>query len=434
MDLLTRQLAAEGIAADAKARLDYVVSMMRELSLQTDPQAMVRLYGQRLRKLMPADRSIGFSRRGLSWPQYRITRFSGWTEEVNPWSQTGRLPLHSGGILAELIYGDEPRIIDDLRVAPDDPAAPYLEGMRSLMALPNYDAGVALNVTAVLSPEPGFFDAEILADRVWMSNLFGRATSSLVTKAELERAMEVVDREMRAVANMQRALLPRALPEIPRLSLAAHYETSNWAGGDYYDVFPLPDGRWGLLIADVSGHGTPAAVMMAIVHALSHSYPGPAFPPTAFLEYLNRRLCERYTAEGEAFVTAFYGIFDPQTLRLHYACAGHNPPRLKRCADGTIASLDRAHGLPLGVFAESPYTESMHQMRRGDQLILYTDGVTEATNPEGRMFGMGQLDVALQHCHEDAHELIASVLATLEVFTAGAPPEDDRTLLVAKVG
>lgn len=434
MDLLTRQLVAEGIAADAASRLDYVVSMMRELSLQTDPQAMVRMYGERLRALMPADRSLAFSRRGLSYPEYRITRFSGWTEEVNPWLQKGSLPRHSGGLLAELIYGDQPQIMNGLDVSPDDPAAPYLEGMRSMMVLPNYDGGVALNMTAVLSQEPAFFDPEMLADRVWMSNLFGRATSSLVIKADLERAMGVVDREMRAVANMQRSLLPKTLPEIPRLSLAAHYETSTWAGGDYYDVFPLPDGRWGLLIADVSGHGTPAAVLMAIVHALAHGYDGPAFPPTAFLDYLNRRLCERYTTEGEAFVTAFYGIFDPNTLRLHYASAGHNPPRLKRCADGSVTSLDRAHGLPLGVFPDTPFTEAMHQMRRGDQLILYTDGVTEATNREGRMFGMTQLDHALEHCHENAHALIAAVLAELADYTAGAPPEDDRTLLVARVG
>lgn len=434
MGLLTRQLATEGQSADARVRLDYVVSMMRELSLQTDPQAMVRLYTERMRTMLPVDRGIALSRRGLSYPEYRVTRYSGWTEEVNPWLQKAKLPLHSGGLFAELIYGDEPKILNDLEVSPDDPAAPYLEGMRSMLAMPNYDGGVALNMSTLLSADPAFFDPEMLADRVLMSNLFGRATGSLVLKVELQRAMEVVDREMRTVSQMQRSFLPRTLPEIPRLSLAAHYQTSSWAGGDYYDVFPLPDGRWGLLIADVSGHGTPAAVLMAVVHALSHSYNGPPFPPTAFLEYLNRRLCERYTTEGEAFVTAFYGIFDPSTLRLHYASAGHNPPRLKRCADGTIASLDRAHGLPLGVFPETAFTEAMKQMRRGDQLILYTDGVTEATNPEGRMFGMTQLDHALERCHENAHALIGAVLEELEVYTAGAPPEDDRTMLVARVG
>src|SRR5690606_15363426 len=101
-----------------------------------------------------------------------------------------RLPLIDGGLLAELIYDDEPRIINDLQVDPADPAAPYLEGMRSLMALPNYDGGVALNMVIALRAEPDAFDPETLPERVWMSNLFGRATNTLVLKEELRRAYE----------------------------------------------------------------------------------------------------------------------------------------------------------------------------------------------------------------------------------------------------
>ncbi len=113
------------------------------------------------------------------------------------------------------------------------------------------------------------------------------------------------------VADIQRSLLPQVLPTIPTLELAAYYRTSRWAGGDYYDFFPLPDGRWGILIADVSGHGTPAAVMMAITHSLAHSLPGPADPPAALLGHVNRQLSHRYTAANEVFVTAFYGVYDP---------------------------------------------------------------------------------------------------------------------------
>src|SRR5207249_9646395 len=110
---------------------------------------------------------------------------------------------------------------------------------------------------------------------VWISNLFGRATHNLVLAEQVQSAFEAVDQEMKTIANLQRSLLPSPLPTIPRMGLAAHYQTSQRAGGDYYDFFPLPDGKWGILIADVSGHGTPAAVLMAVTHSIAHTYPGP---------------------------------------------------------------------------------------------------------------------------------------------------------------
>ena len=125
----------------APDRLEAVVAMMREMSQQTDPQAMVRAYGARMRQLIPTDGFIALSRRDLTFPSYRVTRFSGWDTEVNPWTERDRLPVLQGGLLGELIYGDLPRILDDVHVSPDDPAAKYLEGVRSMMAIPNYDQG-----------------------------------------------------------------------------------------------------------------------------------------------------------------------------------------------------------------------------------------------------------------------------------------------------
>ena len=117
-----------GKAVDWRHRLDLIIEMMREMSLQTDPQAMVRAYGKRIRQIMPANRYVALSRRDLEFPKYRITRSSQWKDEIDPWKQKDRLPLLEGGLFGELIYGDEPRIIDELEVSPDDPAAAYLEG------------------------------------------------------------------------------------------------------------------------------------------------------------------------------------------------------------------------------------------------------------------------------------------------------------------
>ena len=418
---------------DWQERLAHVVSMMREMSTHTDPQEMVRAYGARVRPLMGSLGFLALSRRDLSFPKFRITRSSQWKDDINPWTEKHRLPILEGGILGALIYGNEPKIIDDLQFDEDDPAAMYLDGQRSLMAIPNYDGGLGLNMTIRLSPESDAFDYESFPEQVWLSNLFGRATQSLALSDELKRAYETVDRELRLVAEIQRSLLPKTIPDIPTLGLAAHYQTSQWAGGDYYDFFPLPDGKWGILIADVSGHGTPAAVMMAITHSVAHGYPGPPAPPGELLAHVNDQLATRYTADNETFVTAFYGIYDPAVRQLTYACAGHNPPRLKRCEDGTIASLDGVSNLPLGLFPNLVYEQSTQVLIPGDQIIFYTDGLTEATDDQGNMFGLERLDEVLENCHLSADGLIEAVVRTLENFTGGKPPADDRTMLVAKV-
>jgi sigma-B regulation protein RsbU (phosphoserine phosphatase) len=403
------------------------------MSRQTDPQAMVRAYAEKVRLLIPADRRLGLSRRALQMPYYRITRDSQWQQPVNPWKEQDRLPLLRGGLLAELIYADQPRLIDDMAVRPDDPAADYLAGYRSLLAIPLYDQGVALNMVLLLRREPGAFLHDQFPEVVWMSNLFGRATHNLVLAEELKQAYDDLDREMKTVGDIQRSLLPAQLPDIPTLDLAASYQPSHRAGGDYYDFFPLPGGKWGILIADVSGHGTPAAVLMAITHTIAHTHPGPPTPPGELLYYVNHQLANRYTAGSETFVTAFYGIYDPATRELTYACAGHNPPRLKRCQDGTLAVLDGAAGLPLGIFPGQQYSSRVQALQKGDQIVFYTDGITEAHNPAGQMFGTQRLDHVLENCTLQAQALLDSVLAAVADFAEGHPADDDRTVVVARV-
>jgi sigma-B regulation protein RsbU (phosphoserine phosphatase) len=376
---------------------------------------------------------MSLSRRGLTRPQFRITRSTTWSEEVNPWQDKDRLPLLEGGLLAELIYGDEPRVFDDLAVRPDDPAAEYLSGHCSLLAIPMYDQGEALNMVVLMRKEPAAFPKDQIADLVWRSNLFGRATSNLVLKGELERAYHALDRELKVVGDIQRSLLPAELPRIATLDLAAHYQPAQRAGGDYYDFFPLPGGKWGVFIADVSGHGTPAAVLMAVTHCIAHTHPGPPVPPAQVLAYLNHHLTARYVNQNGMFVTAFYGIYDPATRTLTYSCAGHNPPRLKRCQDGSLLSLDGARSLPLGIADAGRYEETTQQLQTGDQIIFYTDGITEAHNPQGKLFGARRLDLVLENCTLEAHALLDTLIQSVEDFAAGRAADDDRTIIVARV-
>lgn len=420
---------------DWQQRLALIDKAMREMSLQEDPQALVRAYGSRLRQLMPAGGWLSLSRRGLQPPWYRITRSSTWTEEINPWKQKDRLPLLEGGLLGDLIHADQPRLIDDIEglLSSDDPAIEYLAGFHSLMAVPHYDQGSALNMVILLQHEPAAFDPEKFPEWVWVSSLFGRVTYGLKLREELQQAYEIVERELRVVADIQRSLLPLVLPAIPHLELAAYYRTSRWAGGDYYDFFPLPDGRWGILIADVSGHGTPAAVMMAITHSLAHSLPGPADPPAAMLGHVNRQLSRLYTTSNDVFVTAFYGVYDPTDRTLTYSSAGHNPPRLKRCGGGSIESFEEVGGPPLGLSDQFAYDQTTLALRPRDIVAFYTDGITEAMDARNAQFGVQRLDQALERCDLNAPAIVGAVINAVERFTGDQPPEDDRTLLVAKV-
>jgi sigma-B regulation protein RsbU (phosphoserine phosphatase) len=420
---------------DSRRRLDLIVDTMREISRQTDPQVIAKIYGQRMRQLMPIGAYVSLSRRDLTAPRFRITRSSLWKQEVNPWKEKDRLPLFSGGLLADLIWGDEPRIINDLAAAvvPDDPAGEYLAGMGSLAAIPHYDHGEGLNMVVIMREEPGAFDADDLPEQVWINNLYGRATHNLVMAERVKEAYEEVEQELQTVGDLQRSLLPDPLPKIPTMALAAHYQTSRRAGGDYYDFFPLPGGRWGILIADVSGHGTAAAVLMAVTHTIAHTYPGPPTPPGELLRHVNRVLAERYTANSGAFVTAFYAIYDPATRTISHSSAGHPPPRLKRCADGSLALLDGKHGLPLGIMPDEDYPEGRVQLVPGDQIVFYTDGVTEAENAAGEPFGLRRLDEVLENCAVGAGDLLKEVLRGLEAFTGGGVQTDDRTVLVAKI-
>ena len=418
---------------DWRASLDFVIDTMQEMSRQSQPADMVRAYAARVMQIYPSERYLALSRRDLADGEFLITRDSAWTEVIDPWKQRDRLPRLQGGLLAELFYGNQAVVINDLKLDKGDPACDILCPSRSLMTLPVFDRGEALNMTVMLHSQPNAFRQQLLPIQVWTANLFGRATHNLVLADQLEQANAIIDREMRTIGEIQQSLLPKSLPQVPTLDLAAHYETATQAGGDYYDFFPLADGRLGLIIADVSGHGSPAAVLMAITHVLAHTRPEDHVTPGQILGYVNHHLAHRYNEEHAAFVTALFGVYDPAERTMCYANAGHPSPRVKRCRDGSIFGLDAAGGLPLGIAADEQYHEATVQLVPGDQMILYTDGITETFDHAGEMFGGGRLDAALANCHLDAAGLIQTVLDQVNAFSNHAPAVDDRTMIVGKV-
>ena len=414
-------------------RLAHVVETMREMSLQTDPQQVVTTFARRMRGTIEPGHTISLSRRGLSAPRVRVTRNSQWQTQPDPWRETHLLPVLGGGLLSDLVYGEKAVILPGLSLAPDDPSRPYLEHAKSLMAIPHFEDGVGLNMVVHTAFRENGFKPESLPELVLSSNLFGRATKNLVLSRDLREAYNALDAELRSVQAMQLALLPQGPPRIATLDVATHYQTSTRAGGDSYDFFKPPDGRWGLMVADVSGHGTPAAVLMAVVHALSHMMPGEPWPPGTVLSYLNRALCERYTLASGAFVTMLYGVYDERTRVLRFASAGHPAP-LVRGVNGDVREVEAVGaGLPLGITPDEVYGERDVTLEPGQVLVMYTDGITEAFNGERRMFGDQRLRDAIRDAGRDANDVVNTIVARVGEFAGLTSRNDDRTIVAAGV-
>ncbi|HEX8521684.1 MAG TPA: PP2C family protein-serine/threonine phosphatase [Tepidisphaeraceae bacterium] len=417
--------------------LEIIDRTMKAISGVTDPEELVEIYWNGINQMMPIEHYLSLSRRNLSAPWYIITRSSRFTEHFNPWTQRDLLPRFDTGLLSEIAYANKPVLIDDLpsRLKSDDPAHFYLQGYQSLVALPHYEDGESINFNISLFMNGHDFPRELVPMLHWQGGLFGRGTQNLVLRNQLASALATLDRELETVGEIQKSLLPAELPKIAGFDLAAFYRTSARAGGDYYDFFPLANDCWGIFIADVSGHGTPAAVLMAITHAIAHAQPGTHTPPPQLLQYLNQRLSCCYTREG-TFITAFYAVLDPHARTLTYASAGHNPPRLVR--DNQIILLNHNPALPLGIIEEETYGQTPIQLHPGDLLLLYTDGITETPAPRSPghprdLFGTDRLDQLLRACtYCNPKNCIARIQASLAEFSNFAPPNDDQTLIAMR--
>ena len=421
----------EATARNWRAKLAISVDVMKELSCLSDPEEMFHAFARRMNQLYPTARQISVSRRGLEDPAYRVLRFNLWKEAINPYKEPHRLPTFSGGLFAELLYSDVPQVIDRLELAPNDPAAEFLDGQQSLLAIPIYEDGAAVNTLIVTREGPQAFPREQVPDLVWMTNLFGRAMQSQVLSEQLREAYQKADYELRVIAEMQRTLLPSAVPHVPGLDLAVHYRTAQRAGGDYYDFFPLPDGKFGVLIADVSGHGSPAAVLMAITHSLAHSYPELPLNPGKFLGHLNDHLARRYVGTSGHFVTAFYAVFDVPHDEVTYANAGHLAPRLLRAGETVWDSLSSQLRLPLGVNGrQGDYPVHTVPFAPGDRTLLFTDGLIDMPNLDGDRFGYDRLNACPANVTMTSQQVADLVLNELDLFSTTAAVPDDQTMVV----
>jgi phosphoserine phosphatase RsbU/P len=252
---------------------------------------------------------------------------------------------------------------------------------------------------------------------------------------ELRRSRDRLERELASAASMQRLILPAAMPVHPAVSFAAFYQTSRHAGGDYYDVVDLGDERFGIIVADVSGHGAPAAIVMAMIRAVFHTSPDVRDDPAAVLHQINRHFS--YLWDSSMFATGIYGVLDARTRTLRMACAGHHPPLLVRPGGPvSILTVDAVMSLLWNELGDIPIVE--HQLGTGDRILFYTDGIPDREAADGTMFEHDRLIAAVAGIAALAEPLRPALLvdrlvAEVESFAEGHEPGDDQTLLAVGI-
>jgi sigma-B regulation protein RsbU (phosphoserine phosphatase) len=272
------------------------------------------------------------------------------------------------------------------------------------------------------------------------------------TRSEKER----LERELEIAHDIQQSFLPQTFPQVPGAEIAAMMDPARAVGGDFYDVIPLSGGRVGVLVADVSDKGMPAALYMALARTLlrTHSLSArPRYLSEALESAQVRRLMRsgslgalaalgavreaneylvEHHSESCMFLTLFYAVYEPQSRLLTYVNAGHNPPLLYNALSGEQDWLSPTD-VCIGVMPERPFEAQERQLSPGDLLVLYTDGVTEAFNADREMFGVQRLvEVVRAQRMASAPELVEAIEAAVAAFTSGAPQSDDLTLLVMR--
>jgi serine phosphatase RsbU (regulator of sigma subunit)/anti-sigma regulatory factor (Ser/Thr protein kinase) len=252
--------------------------------------------------------------------------------------------------------------------------------------------------------------------------------AQLVREQQVEaKERQQIQQELQVAALIQQTLLPKELPSISGWHVDAFYRPARAVGGDFYDFIPLEDGRLGVVIGDVTDKGVPAALVMATCRSMLRAAAQSHGSPSAVLADVNEGLVPEIPPA--MFVTCLYAIIDTEQGEIVFANAGHNLPYV-RTADGVVEL--RATGMPLGLMPDMPYEERTYRMERGDVMVLTSDGITEAHNSEGEMYGFGRLmgRVAIRPSDDD---MVGALVGDLERFTGeGAEQEDDITLVVVR--
>lgn len=356
------------------------------------------------------------------------------TQALEMTSQTGfpavseeAIGLQIGqGIVGWVAKTGEPVIVPDVRA--DSRYVEARPDTRSELAAPLVLDGRTLGVFNLESDLiDAYHEGHLEIVRAFAAQAAVAVERAHITRERLERRR--LEKELAIAREIQLSFLPRQAPEVPGYELAGTTQPHDEVGGDYYDFIRVSDHRFGLAIADGSGKGIPAALLMAGFRMSLLAEIRNEFAIRAVMRKVNSLLHE--STDRERFVTAFYGVLDSRNNVLIFSNAGHNPPILLR-RDGSIEYLTDG-GVALGVLAEARYEDRPVALRPGDLLVLYTDGLSEAESPSGEHFGTLRLEQAMARlAARPAREIMEGLVEAVRLWTGERGPADDLTLVVVK--
>jgi phosphoserine phosphatase RsbU/P len=445
-------IPCERVDLHQNENIPQLSTMLSEASSMTDPSAMMSHFGPWISKRAPRDAIISVSRRGLKSGEYKLTRVMGphpespSTDRVrnDPWSVWEKLETHNGGLIWELIQSPEPKLLNNADFTKDQTISNALgdltQSLHSVAVIPTYENGETINWALIFHKDPEWNDLDLFEDGFLDLNMIGSATRNLVTRKKVEELNAELEKQFEQMGQIQRALTPATNPTLDGYTLASSYKPSQHAGGDFYDYFQFPDGRIGLIIADVAGHGAGAATVMAMIAAALRGFAFSqddlevAADPTEVAQFINKILVT--SALPSMFATAFLCVLDPRTGTVDWIRCGHNPPRI-RGIDGTIRSLQNPGTLPLGITLDLPSVSLSSTLAPGETLVLYTDGITEASRPADNesgfeMFGEERMDEALTRCSGQPKCVIETLTNAVREFTGSDIGKDDQTIVVVR--
>jgi serine phosphatase RsbU (regulator of sigma subunit)/ketosteroid isomerase-like protein len=259
----------------------------------------------------------------------------------------------------------------------------------------------------------------------WSTNSVGSFVEDLVQEM---RQREHIEQELQVARSIQQASLPKEVPQLEGWRITPIYQPAREVGGDFYDFLELDDGRLGIVVGDATGHGVPAALVMASARSMLRAVAQASNSPGDALRRVNDPLATEIPPN--MFVTCFYCILDPKSGSLSYANAGHDLPYVWH--GGACEEL-RARGMPLGLMPGMHYEQKEIVLQKGESALLYTDGLVEAHNPQREMFGFPRLQTLVSEHAEEERSLEATLLEELYSFVGeGWEQEDDITLLTLR--
>ena len=247
---------------------------------------------------------------------------------------------------------------------------------------------------------------------------------------ELAAEKKRIDADIALARQTQETFLPTALPSDDSLEFASYSRSASRMAGDFYDVMPMCDRDTCVVVGDVCGKGIASALYMARVMGYFRGAAGLRSAPGALLNTVNRLVASESTAL--AFVTACLAVFDKERKQFSFFNAGHLPAYLFNARSRSLRVVKGVRGYPLGVDPESSYSGATLDLNRGDTLVLYTDGITEASNAKGEFFGQKRLEGTIARHKGSAQKLVDTIRLSVQQFSEGQPQSDDQTILVAQ--